>query len=146
MTLFTVTSIILVALSVAAVSSLVIDDAFALHTDDNGDLWVGHPTLDITFTPTLDVATNEFTFAFDMRTQLFRAAKVSLISPDSSEIVHLSDSKVRKHDGYARYTLTLPDEIVYKVLSWDSPGILHIAKGAALNYNYDPDHPHVGSI
>ena len=145
MTLFTVTSIlILVALSVAAVSGLVIDDAFALHDDDNGDLWVGHPTLNHTFIPTLDVATNEFTFAFDMRTQLFRAAKVSLNSPGSSEVIPLSDSKVRKHDGYARYTLTLPDETVYRVLSWDSPGSFQTAKGAALNYNYDPDHPHVG--
>ena len=145
MTLFTVTSIlILVALSVAAVSGLVIDDAFALHDDDTGDLWVGHPTLNHTFIPTLDVATNEFTFAFDMRTQLFRAAKVSLVSPGSSEVIPLSDSKVRKHDGYARYTLTLPDETVYRVLSWDSPGSFQTAKGAALNYNYDPDHPHVG--
>ena len=144
MTVFTVTSIlILVALSVAAVSGLVIDDAFALHTDGD-DLWVGHPTLNHTFIPTLDVATNEFTFAFDMRTQLFRAAKVSLVSPGSSEVIPLSDSKVKKHDGYARYTLTLPDETVYRVLSWDSPGSFQTAKGAALNYVYDIDNLHVG--
>ncbi len=92
-------------------------DTFALH---EGDTRTGHPTIDDSVTPVLNLSNYELTFSFIQKVKNLDASDITILSGNLEYSLNLEGATVKKHRDNKSYTMTLKESHVAQILSWDT--------------------------